>query len=207
MRFYLETHGCAANQGNSEAFSSALIEMGHLPSSLDEADLVIVNTCVVTEKTERRMRRRLSQLQGEKLVIAGCLPSAMPEAVDDITCREVMGILDRSVGMRMGEAFRPEKSRPSHRRPTQNLCAVVNISEGCRGRCSYCIVRRARGPLRSKAVPEVAREVRSRLEVGAVEVQLASQDAAAYGADLGSSLSELLDAVVRIERDFRVRVG
>lgn len=207
MRFYLETYGCTANQGNSEAFSSALVEMGHHPSSLEEADLVIVNTCVVTEKTERRMKRRLSQLQGEKLVIGGCLPSAMPEAVDDITCREVMGILDRSIGMRMAEAFRSEESRPRRRQSTQNLSAVVNISEGCRGRCSYCIVRRARGPLRSKAIPEVAREIRSHLKEGALEVQIASQDAAAYGADLGSSLPELLDAVVGIEGDFRVRVG
>jgi len=53
MRFYLETHGCTANRGNSEAFSDALIEKGHLPVSLEEAELVIVNTCAVTERTER----------------------------------------------------------------------------------------------------------------------------------------------------------
>jgi threonylcarbamoyladenosine tRNA methylthiotransferase CDKAL1 len=207
MRFYLETYGCAANQGNSEAFSAALIEMGHCPSSLEEANLVIVNTCVVTDRTERNMKKRLSQLQGEKLVIAGCLPSAMPEAVRYISCRGVMGVLGRSAGMKMGAAFRPEESRPCRRPTAQNLCTVINISEGCRGRCSYCIVRRARGPLRSKAVQEVVEEVRSRLAEGAVEVQLASQDAAAYGADLGSSLSELLDAVAGIDGDFRMRVG
>jgi threonylcarbamoyladenosine tRNA methylthiotransferase CDKAL1 len=207
MRFYLETYGCAANQGNSEAFSAALIEMGHLPSSLEEADLVIVNTCVVTGKTERRIKKRLSQLQGKRLVIAGCLPSAIPEAIRDISCREVMGILDRPAGMKMGEAFLPEGSRPCRRQTAKNLCTVVNISEGCRGRCTYCIVRRARGPLRSKTVQEVVEEVRCRLKEGVVEVQLASQDAAAYGADLGSGLPELLDAVVGIEGDFRVRVG
>jgi threonylcarbamoyladenosine tRNA methylthiotransferase CDKAL1 len=207
MRFYLETYGCAANQGNSEAFSAALIEMGHCPSSLEEANLVIVNTCVVTGRTERKMKKRLSQLQGERLVIAGCLPSAMPEAVGDISCREVMGVLGRSAGVKMGEAFRPEESRHCHRQTPQNLCTVINISEGCRGRCSYCIVRRARGPLRSKTVQEVTGEIRSRLAEGVVEVQLASQDAAAYGFDLGSSLPELLDAVVGIEGEFRVRVG
>ncbi len=207
MRFYVETYGCAANQGNSEAFSAALIEMGHLPSSLEEANLVIVNTCVVTDRTERNMKKRLSQLQGERLVIAGCLPSAMPEAVRDISCREVMGVLGRSAGMKMGEAFRPEETRPRRIHPAQNLCAIVNISEGCRGRCSYCIVRRARGALRSKTVHEVTEEVRRRLKEGAVEIQLASQDAAAYGADLESSLPELLDAVAGIDGDFRVRVG
>jgi len=207
MRFYLETYGCAANQGNSEAFSAALIEKGHVPSSLEEADLIIVNTCVVTERTERNMKKRLSQLQGERLVIAGCLPSAMPEAVGDIRFREVMGVLGRSAGMKMGETFGPEDSGPHHRPTAQSLRAVVNISEGCRGRCSYCIVRKARGPLQSKAVQEVTDEVRRRLAEGAVEIQLASQDAAAYGSDLGSSLPELLEAVARIDGDFKARVG
>ncbi|KQC15817.1 MAG: tRNA (N(6)-L-threonylcarbamoyladenosine(37)-C(2))-methylthiotransferase [Methanothrix sp.] len=207
MRFYLETYGCAANRGNSEAFSAALMEIGHLPSSLEEADLVIVNTCVVTERTERDMKKRLRDLQGERLVVAGCLPSAMPEAIRDIRCREVMGILDRSIGMETGETFRPEEIRPHRRQTPQNLCAVINISEGCRGQCSYCIVRRARGPLRSKTIQEVTREVRSHLAEGSVEIQLASQDAAAYGLDLGSALPELLDAVVGIDGDFSVRVG
>ncbi len=207
MKFYVETYGCAANQGNSESFSAALIEKGHLPSSLEEADLVVVNTCAVTERTERNMKRRLSQLQGDRLVISGCLPSAMPEAVRDIRCRELMGILGRPMGMKMGEAFRPEESRTRHHPNAKNLCAVVNISEGCKGRCSYCIVRRARGTLRSKTVLEVAEEVRHRLAGGAVEIQLASQDAAAYGQDMGSSLPELLGAVAEIDGDFKVRVG
>lgn len=207
MRFYVETYGCAANQGNSESFSAALIEKGHLPSSLERAEIVVVNTCAVTGRTERKMIKRLRQLQGERLVIAGCLPSAMPEAVRDIRCWVALGVLDRSAGMKMGEAFRPEESRSHRPPPAQNLCAVVNISEGCKGRCSYCIVRRARGALRSKPVQEVAEEVRSRLKEGAVEIQLASQDAAAYGLDLGSSLPKLLDAVAEIDGDFRVRVG
>lgn len=110
MRFYLETYGCTANQGNSDAFSSALMERGHLPSPLEKADLVIVNTCAVTEKTERKMVKRLSQLQGKKLIIAGCLPSAIPEAVRDMPCREVVGVLDRPAAIRIGDSF-PPKSR------------------------------------------------------------------------------------------------
>lgn len=168
---------------------------------------MIINTCVVTDRTEKNMIKRLCQLQGERLVIAGCLPAAMPETVQDIRCQKVMGILDRSAGQKMGKAFRSEETRPRHLPPAQNLCAVINISEGCKGRCSYCIVRRARGALRSKTVQEVTEEIQRRQKEGAVEIQLASQDAAAYGLDLGSSLPELLDAVVRIDGDFRVRVG
>lgn len=207
MRFYLETYGCTANQGNSDAFSSALMERGHLPSPLEKADLVIVNTCAVTEKTERKMVKRLSQLQGKKLIIAGCLPSAIPEAVRDMPCREVVGVLDRPAAIRIGDSFPPEEPRSRRLKPAEKLCAVVNISEGCAGECSYCIVRRARGELLSRSVGEVAEEVRRRLKEGAVEVQLASQDAAAYGLDMGSSLPELIDAVTGIEGNFRVRIG
>ncbi|OPX81329.1 MAG: (Dimethylallyl)adenosine tRNA methylthiotransferase MiaB [Methanosaeta sp. PtaB.Bin087] len=207
MRFYLETYGCAANRGNSEAFSSALVDAGHRRSSQEEAQLVIVNTCAVTERTERKILRRLSELQGERLVVAGCLPSAIPEAVRDLRCREVLGILSAPSGRRIGEALPPEPELPGSGRQARDRCAVVNISEGCAGRCSYCIVRRARGLLRSKTVQEVAKEVRRRLKEGAVEVQLASQDAAAYGLDLGSSLPELIDAVAEIDGDFRIRVG
>ena len=207
MRFYLETYGCAANRGNSEAFSAALVKGGHLPAPLEEADLVIVNTCAVTERTERDMKKRLSQLQGERLVVAGCLPSAIPKVVRDIRCCEVMGVLGSTSGRKMAEGFRPEGSGCRPLRPDRRLTAVVNISEGCLGRCSYCIVRRATEALESRTVDEVAEDVRSRLKEGAVEIQLASQDAAAYGLDRGSSLPELVDAVAGIGGDFRVRVG
>ena len=207
MRFHLETYGCTANQGNSQAFASGLIERGHLQASLEEADLVIVNTCAVTERTERDMKKRLSELQGDRLVVAGCLPAAIPAAVRDIRCREVMGILGSRSGQKMGDGYDPERSGRENDSGARSLTAVVNISEGCLGRCSYCIVRRARGALDSRSVEEVAEDVRRRLRRGAVEVQLASQDAAAYGLDRGSSLPELVDAVAGIDGDFRVRVG
>jgi len=207
MRFYLETYGCTANRGNSEAFTTALLERGHRPASLEEADLVIVNTCAVTERTERDMKKRLSELQGDRLVVAGCLPAAIPAAVRDIRCRGVMGVLGGRSGQKMGDGYDPERSRTENDSAARRLTAVVNISEGCLGRCSYCIVRRARGALKSRTVEEIAEDVRHRLRGGAVEVQLASQDAAAYGLDRGSSLPELLYAVARIDGDFRVRIG
>ena len=54
MKFYIETYGCTSNFGNSQDAGEALEEKGHVPSSLEEADAVIVNTCAVTEKTERK---------------------------------------------------------------------------------------------------------------------------------------------------------
>jgi len=217
MRFYIETYGCTANHGNSEEFSRALMDMGHGPSSLEEADLVIVNTCVVTERTERNMIKRICQLQGDKLVIAGCLPKAIPEVLRRIRCRERLGILNREAALQIGEAFdATQKTKESNRSPikksiraevARHLCSVVNISEGCKGNCSYCITKKARGHLKSRPPEEVAKEVRLRLEEGAVEVQLGSQDASAYGMDMGSSLPELLNMINEIPGYYKLRVG
>ena len=105
MKFYIETYGCTANLGKLAGSGRALQEMGHISSSLDEADAVIVNTCAVTEKTERKILRRLSLLQGERLVVAGCLPVALPESISGISCRERLGLLNRSAAARISDLF------------------------------------------------------------------------------------------------------
>ncbi len=222
MRFYIETYGCTANQGNSEEFASALKEIGHVPSSLEEADIVVINTCVVTDRTERNMVKRLCQLQGERLIVAGCLPVAMPEVIQDIKCRDKIGILSKETGRKIGRSFGSlsfgaeaqlaktdvkTKADPEHNDPARDLCAVVNISEGCKGNCSYCIVKRARGTLKSSPPEDVMDTVCRHIEDGAVELQIASQDASAYGMDIGSSLPELLDMITEIPGRYKVRVG
>ncbi len=219
MKFYIETYGCTANQGNSQDLARALQEMGHIPSSLEEADAVIVNTCAVTEKTERKVVRRLSLLQGERLIVAGCLSVAVPESISGISCRERLGLLNRSSAAGISNIFdnninnnelQHDNSRdalPHDTSQLADLCAVVNISEGCNGSCSYCIVTKARGNLLSRRVEEVVDEVEKLATLGTAEVQISAQDTAAYGSDIGTNLGQLLERLVEIPGDFRLRVG
>lgn len=221
MKFYIETFGCTANLGNSQDLARALQEMGHIPSTLEEADAVIVNTCAVTEKTERKVVRRLGQLQGERLIVAGCLPVAMPESIGGIRCRERKGLLNRSsaadISALFGESFmRPLEELPhGHYREAlphgpsslDDLCAIVNVAEGCNGSCSYCIVAKARGRLKSRRAEDVAMEVEKLAALGTAEVQVAAQDTAAYGSDIGTDLGHLLDRLAMIPGDFMLRVG
>jgi MiaB-like tRNA modifying enzyme len=88
-----------------------------------------------------------------------------------------------------------------------DLCAVVNIAEGCNGGCSFCIVRKARGRLVSRSPEEIVEEVRRIAGEGIAEVQLAAMDSAAYGQDIGTSLPELLEEVASVPGNFMVRVG
>ena len=221
MRFCIETYGCTANFGNSEDAARALSALGHQPSSLEEADVVIVNTCAVTERTERKMLHRLRLLQGERLVLAGCLSAALPESVRLIGCRRQMGLLNGSVAAEIADLFSqgssaghegvPDGQAPRPFRPSvadsPNLCAVVNIAEGCNGGCSFCIVKKARGRLVSRRPEEIVKDVRRLVGAGIAEVQLAAQDTAAYGQDIGTSLPELLEEVDRVPGRFMVRVG
>lgn len=214
MKFYIETYGCTANLGNSKEAEAALLEMGHLPASLAQADIVIVNTCAVTEKTERKIKRRLSQIQGDRLVIAGCMATALPGSVEDIKCLKRMGILGGSVASEIADLLQEEPSiapRPSISSfppiKGQDLCGIVNIADGCRGGCSYCIVRNARGRLKSRSPDEISEAVQKLLNSGCIEVQLAAQDTAAYGLDIGTTLPELIEGIVEIPGRFMVRIG
>jgi threonylcarbamoyladenosine tRNA methylthiotransferase CDKAL1 len=221
MKFYIETFGCTANLGNSQDLARALQEMGHIPSTLEEADAVIVNTCAVTQKTERKIVRRLGQLQGERLIVAGCLPVALPESISGIRCRWRQGLLNRSSAAGISDLFGDSVMRPlgelphGHYRealqhgpsPLDDLCAIVNVAEGCNGSCSYCIVAKARGRLKSRRAEDVALEVEKLAALGTAEVQVAAQDTAAYGSDIGTDLGQLLDKLAAIPGDFRLRVG
>ena len=151
--------------------------MGHIPTPLNEADIVIVNTCIVTERTERKIRKRLQLLQGERLVVAGCLPAALPESIRQISCRERLGPLNGSAAAKISDLFGDSLSlshavghlAPSSpvsspvtspvRSPAPDLCGIVNVAEGCNGGCSYCIVRKARGRLISRKPDEVIKDV------------------------------------------------
>jgi len=221
MKFYIETFGCTSNLGNSQDLAKALQETGHTQSTLDQADAVIVNTCAVTEKTERKVLRRLSQLEGDRLIVAGCLSVAVPESIEGIRCRARLGLLGYSSAADISALFIKPFIRPADRMPedfgpgafpaclcpSDNLCAVVNVAEGCNGSCSYCIVSRARGRLKSRRVEDVAAEVEGLAAMGAAEVQISAQDTASYGLDIGTDLGRLLDRLAEIPGDFCLRVG
>lgn len=267
MKFYIESYGCTSNQGGAEDLQRELVKCGHIICNQDEADVIIVNTCAVTEKTERRIKKRLIALPEDRLIIAGCLPPALPDSVNGIKCRVLLGPLDGSSAgtildalqrdalqqkplkqdlnickqdpetafwaRRRGEAGEPceagaHQQHPGHRergigqvndampqmpqtlqmsQMPKSLCRAVNISEGCNGSCTYCIVRRARGCLKSRSLEEIAENVRARVLEGAAEIQLSAQDLAGYGTDTGSSLGMLLERLMEIKGDHRLRLG
>jgi len=193
-----------------------------LVDSLTEADVVVYNTCAVKGPTENRMIDLLKSVpRGKKLVVVGCLPLINFERLK----REVLfdGVAGPALGekivsvveevLRGGKVVAledAEKAKPDIHLPRARLnplVGIIPISYGCLGSCAYCCVVFARGRLRSYTVEEIIERVSADLAEGVQEFWLTSQDTACYGLDIGSSLPELLEAVCKVDGNFKVRVG
>ncbi|MGB2728834.1 MAG: tRNA (N(6)-L-threonylcarbamoyladenosine(37)-C(2))-methylthiotransferase [Halobacteriota archaeon] len=197
-KFYIETFGCTANVGDEMKMRAILRKNGHEIVEAREADVVIVNTCTVTKRTELNVIKRLKELkeQGKEVIVAGCMAAAQPELVKSILGDDVTMVTP-------GDICNGEQALDF-----DGVIAVIPIAMGCVGKCSYCIVKQARGALRSYEPEKICEAVKSAVERGAKEIRITSQDCSAYGWDsFGIKLPELLELVTSVKGDFRIRVG
>ena len=222
MRFYLETFGCKFNQAEAELIRKILKENKFEEASEKEADFVILVTCGVVEKTERKIIKRTIELKklGKKIIFAGCLPLISPEISQKIADGLIgpSNILDLPRVVKKvlkGKKAKSLKQKPIDKAklrsfviPKNTCAAIVPISEGCLSFCSYCATRLAKGRLRSFDKKEILENIKEALKSGAKEIQLTSQDLGIYGLDKGKFLlPELLKEISEIKGDFRVRLG
>jgi MiaB-like tRNA modifying enzyme len=195
-RVYIETYGCSYNFGDTANLVEVLKHYGSARvESPEDADAVIVNTCTVVGPTERRMLRRLSALQEKPLYVTGCMPLVQREAILSV-CNPIVISPD---------AIREEYLRV--RTVAPGGTGIVQIAQGCLGRCTYCITRRARGPLASFPEEEIREKVRAFIKAGAFEIQLTAQDVSAYGRDTGTDLPSLLSTLSDLPGNYRIRIG
>ena len=218
MRVYIETYGCALNRGDTAIMETLLRERGHeITERAEKADVLILNTCAVRLETEERMKQRIVQLNqlGKKLVVAGCLAGALPATVSSLAPNA--SILGPQAVERVVEVVESPERRVYVQgdkatkvpRVFNGKIFIVPIADGCAGDCSFCITKLARRKLRSYPAREIVEAVREAVSKGAVEVELTAQDTAAYGLDTGWKfrLPDLVKEVVKVEGDFRVRIG
>lgn len=220
MNIYIETYGCTANHGDSLLIEHLLKKNGHKITNLEEADFVIINTCTVINKTEQRMLKRIKELKNlnKKLIVAGCLPAAQPDVLKEekinceiITPKTIENIIDLIPwSPSPPQPFKPSgSSLRNSARAKGNIIGIVSISQGCVGACSYCIVKKARGNLKSYNPDFIIKSVESLVAQGKKEIQITSQDTGGYGLDWIDRyrLPDLLNKISKIKGDFRVRVG
>ena len=224
MKVYIETFGCTFNQADSQIMTGILKENEvEIVDSYDQADIIMINTCYVKHPTEQKVltkiKRMKSQFPDKKLVISGCMVEIDPEKLSKVapeaswigphkiqsTYDIVESVCNGEIVRSTGFSTEPKVCLPKTR--SNPLIHIIQICEGCDGKCSYCCTRFARGPLQSYPSEMIRKEAEKAVEEGCVEIQLTAQDSAAYGKDTGESLSKLMKSISSIEGDFRIRVG
>jgi len=217
--------GCPKNLVDSEVMLGLLKEKGWVPSLKDEADVVIINTCsFIREAKEESIATILSMAAAKgkgdfrHLVVTGCLPQRygkelLPELPEvDLflgtgEVNQVADLLAKSLREqpRRKQFISPPNYLYNHHTPrllsTTPGSAYIKIAEGCSNCCSYCVIPRIRGKLRSRAIPSVLKEAEGVVSQGIKEVNLIAQDITVYGQDLKdrTDLVHLLRGLVKIE--------
>jgi MiaB-like tRNA modifying enzyme len=208
-RYYIETYGCTSNRGESREIERRLRDAGHYRvDGPDEADVAILNTCTVVEKTERNMLRRAEELDGETadLFVTGCMALAQGEQFREAEVdARVLHWDEVPEAVTNGECPTPT---PGAEPVLDGVVGILPIARGCMSDCSYCITKQATGKIDSPPVEENVSKARALVHAGAKEIRITGQDTGVYGWDDGErKLHELLDRICDIEGEFRVRVG
>lgn len=208
------------NQADSDIMRGLISKYFEL-SSVEDADVVVINSCGVIEYTEKKIIRRMKELKatGKKVVLAGCLPRISREALsisdsavspDNVTeiVKAILSSFDGKSVFVERKVVDKSKFCEIKKRVQENAIAIVSIAEGCLGSCSFCATRFARGRLKSFSLDGIVNEIERVVKAGFREIQLTSQDTGAYGLDKGKAmLPELLKRISKIEGEFRIRVG
>jgi len=198
-KFSIETFGCTANTGDTMKMRAILRKSGHEIVEEHKAEVVIVNTCTVTKRTELNVLKRLNELkqQGKEVIVAGCMAAAQPELVRSILGNDVALVTPQDICSSKEQEF-----------DFDGLISTIPISMGCTGNCTYCIVKQARGELKSYSPEKIRDAVKNAVDKGAKEIRITAQDCSAYGLDRADiKLPELLKLVTAVHGEFRVRVG
>jgi len=189
-----------------------LVSMNHsIAATAEEADIVVVNTCVVIKATELKIMKRMRRLQeeGKQLVVTGCMASVQSSEVMD-EFPEALIIPPSSYGSFTGivsERYGIGDINDDKIQWASNTTFILPIAQGCLGHCSYCITRLARGGLRSYPIEELTQRAKNAVKEGAKELLVTAQDTACYGKDSDSNLVDLIEKLCCIEGDFKIRIG
>lgn len=215
-KVYLQTFGCQMNEADSQEMMLTLAAKGCTQTqNLQEADIVLVNTCTIREHAEHkalsylgRLAKWKAQKENRKIIFTGCAAQRLGQKVKkkfphtDI----VNGAknIDNFAGIIESENLLQEEEEKPSQILNESPIALVNIMRGCSCKCSYCIVPYVRGEAYSLDPKNILKQVEAALEGGAKEIVLLGQTVNAYSYK-GFSFSKLLREICSFDKLLRLR--
>lgn len=221
MRVNLKTLGCRLNEAELESWARQFQAAGHhIVAESGNADVIVLNSCAVTEDAVRKSRQTLRRLHREnpnaKLVVSGCYASLHPEQaaqalgvdllVSNADKDRLVQLTQQRLNLDAAPAFATEPGESVLFRLGRQR-AFVKVQDGCRYRCTFCIVTVARGEERSRSIAEIVDEINALHRQGIPEVALTGVHLGGYGGDLGLGLDSLIRAVLAETDMPRLRLG
>lgn len=228
MNICFITFGCKVNLYETENMKQNLSEHGHRAvSSESDADAFVINSCTVTEDSDKKLKKKIRQLKRSYpeavIVLTGCFPQAFADKAAELYDADIVtGTKNRAALPELLSRFSENRQRvlrilPYSRNESfesmantgydSNTRAFVKIQDGCNMFCSYCIIPYSRGGFRSKPLSDIVSEVTRLAAAGYREVVLTGINLSFYGADLGLRLADAAEAVCGIDGIERVRLG
>jgi len=225
VRVNFQALGCRLNEAEVETWASQFLQRGcQLTAEAADADVVVFNSCAVTASADRKSRQQIGRLQRSnphaRLVVTGCHASLNREQVERylgvdlvVDNRDKDQLVERTLQLAgdSGRASRqvvvPLEDAPNALLERGRHRAFVKVQDGCRYRCTYCVVTLARGEERSRDEAEILAEINHLHAQGVQEVALTGVHVGGYGSDTGSSLYRLLGEILEHTAIPRIRLA
>lgn len=224
------TLGCKVNQYETNSMTQQFLEKGYkIVEPTKKADIYIVNTCTVTNMSDRKSRQMLRKVKEQNrkalIVACGCYVQVAKKEVEEMEeidlvlgnneKKEIVEIIEKylednkehsEVADVMNQKEYVELGQITY---TEKTRAVIKVQDGCDRFCSYCIIPYARGRVRSRKPDKVITEVKKIAQKGIKEIVITGIHIASYGKDFKEEykLIDLLEEINQIEEIKRIRLG
>ena len=200
MRFHVVNLGCKVNKAESDSMSAHLLATGNELVGLNEADVIIINTCTVTgdaeKKTRKAVRRALRENTHARVMVTGCAAAISPDFYRALDSR--VEIIEKAAFLSADPACRTGLAFPAR--------VSVKVQDGCDHACTYCIVHVARGKAFSRPLDEIVAEVKALERAGIREVMLSGIDLGSYRFEK-QALDALLSTLIEATHEMRFRIS
>lgn len=221
MLVHLRTLGCRLNEAELESWAQAFQNADHeITREQNKAQLIIINSCAVTQDAVRKSRQLIRRIHRDnpsaKIVASGCYVTLEADEA-----AELLGVdlivsnqdKDRLVELAIAELDIPTMPAMSTEPAEISLFsrgrqrAFIKVQDGCRYRCTFCIVTVARGEEKSSPIEKIVQEINNFVAQGVKEVILTGVHLGGYGSDISHNLAELIQAILDQTPVPRLRLG